>query len=180
MKDFIAWIDVETDGLKAHERSLLEVACLVTDTDLNIIDDEGFEAVILHSPDRVQEMRDNAQQIVRDMHDASGLWDRLPHGTPVQSVDLALYDYIRGFAPEKKSVRLAGNSVRLDLNFTEEWLPNTYQHLTYRFIDVTTVATLAEWWHGIPNFEKQKGHRAMQDIRESINELQYLREKLNI
>lgn len=180
MHDRIAWIDVETDGLKAHEKSLLEVACLVTDTDLNILDDTGFEAVILYSPDRVDQMKANADPFVLDMHNTSGLWDKLPYGTPVSQVDLALFDYIRQFSPNKHQARLGGNSVRLDLNFVDEWLPQTYNHLHYRFIDVTTVATLGEWWVDAPIFHKVKAHTAMSDIRESIAELKYLREKMGL
>lgn len=173
----IAWVDVETSGLDAKENELLEIACLVTDTDLNILDEQGFEAVILHSPDQVEKMKQTAHPVVLEMHNNSGLWDRLPFGTPVSSVDLMLYDYIRNFAPAQQ-IRMGGNSVRLDLNFVNEWLPKTYSHLHYRFIDVTTVATLGEWWLNVPIFRKQKAHTAMNDIRESITELRYLRENM--
>lgn len=176
MQDIIAWVDVETDGLKAHRKSLLEIACIITDTDLNILDDQGFEEVVLHSPDRVEQMKAETDQFVLDMHTTSGLWDKLPYGTPVSEVDLRLFDYIRHFAPETRQARLAGNSVRLDLNFVDEWLPKTYSHLHYRFIDVTTVATLANWWNNVEVFHKVKAHTAMSDIRESIAELKYLRE----
>lgn len=167
----IAWIDVETDGLKAQENSLLEIACLVTDPQLNILDEKGFESVILYSPDRAEEMRKNATPFVREMHDKTGLWEKLPFGEPLSRVDYDLHSYLRDFSYQPRMMRLGGNSVRLDLNFVEEFLPNTYSHLHYRFIDVTTVTTLMDWWGNPVRDFKDKEHSAMSDIRESIEEL---------
>jgi len=176
--DVIAWVDVETTGLNPWEgESLLEVACLVTDTDLNILDEKGFESQVEYSARDVEVMWADTRKVVRDMHDANGLWTRLAQepGLSLGDLDTALLEYMKGFAPEARTARLGGNSVRLDLNFLEKYLPETYGHLHYRFIDSTTVSTLFNWWGGVPKFEKRGAHTAMSDIRESIEELRYLK-----
>lgn len=180
--DVIAWVDVETTGLNPWEgESLLEVACLVTDTDLNILDEDGFESRVKYSARDVEVMWADARKVVRDMHDASGLWTRLwqEPGLDLGDLDAALLEYIQGFAPEARTARLGGNSVRLDLNFLEKYLPETYGHLHYRFIDSTTMSTLFNWWGDVPKFEKRGAHTAMSDIRESIDELRYLKSKID-
>lgn len=180
MTSLIAWTDVETSGTDAQTDELLEIATLVTDTDLNILDDKGFEAIILYSPDRVQDIRNGADKIVQDMHDASGLWDLLPEGELRSEVDSELYNYWRSFCFEPHKMMMGGNSLRLDLNFTEKWLPEAYSHLHYRSIDVTSVSLLAGWWMDIPNYKKKGSHRAMGDIRECLAELKYLKDKMGL
>lgn len=181
VQDVIAWVDVETTGLNPWKGdSLLEVACLVTDTDLNFLDEEGFEAFVPHTPSEVQEMKSATSQFVVDMHDKNGLWHKLMYGrggSTLEELDKDLFDYIRALAPNPRSARVGGNSVRLDLNFLEKFLPETYGHMHYRFIDVTTVSTLLGWWGDVPKFEKKGNHTAMADIRESIDELRYMREQ---
>lgn len=187
MSDVIVWVDVETSGLNpwtgpSERRHLLEVACLVTDTDLNILDEEGFEATVSYSSREVERIRSKAQKIVREMHDANGLWERVAgdEGLSLGELDQALLSYVAEFAPESRLARLGGNSVRLDLNFLEAYLPMTYGHLHYRFLDVTTVSTLLGWWGNVPRFEKRGNHTAMSDIRESIEELRHLRGFVNL
>lgn len=184
VQDVIAWVDVETTGLNPWEgESLLEVACLVTDTELNLLDEEGFEAYVPHTYQDMKTVSRNASQFVREMHEKNGLWDKLVlgdgevDGFPLAELDARLLEYVRGFAPEARTARLGGNSVRLDLNFLEKYLPETYGHLHYRFIDVTSVSSLVYWWGGVPKFEKRGNHTAMSDIRESIDELRYMREQ---
>ena len=181
VQDVIAWVDVETTGLNPWEgESLLEVACLVTDTELNLLDEGGFEASVLYSADEVEGMKERAVPFVREMHEKNGLWDQIAFGgesLTLRELDASLLEYVRGFAPEARTARLGGNSVRLDLNFLEKYLPETYAHLHYRFIDVTSVSTLVNWWGDVPKFKKRGAHTAMSDIRESIDELRYMREQ---
>lgn len=178
--DYIAWIDVETSGLDANKEHLLEVACLVTDTDLNLLDEVGYQSTVGYSSDQVKSIRDSAVPFVQKMHDDNGLWSRLIEGKPLEQVDQELRDYITGLTSTAQSVRVGGNSVRLDLNFLDAYLPQSASILHYRFIDVSTVAVLAKWWKDVPDFVKQGNHRAMGDIRESIEQLRYLREQLNL
>lgn len=185
MGDVIAWVDVETSGLNPWEgpesrRCLLEVACVVTDGELNVLDDGGFESLVAYSPGLVDRVREGAQPVVREMHDESGLWDRLrvEEGLSLFEVDCELLSYVSEFAPEPRSARLGGNSVRLDLNFLEASLPMSYAHLSHRFVDVTTVSTLFGWWGGVPRYRKEGVHSAMADVRESLEELRYLKSKV--
>ena len=177
----IVWGDVETDGLVAHRQHLLEVAILVTDLDLNLLDETGYQATILHTPWESFAMRDAAVPLVQDMHDASGLWAKITdpaQAKPKAQVDAEALAYIQSLVPEPRTARLGGNSVRLDLNFLEEHLPATYGHLHYRMADVSSLCGFAQWWGGVPVFEKTRAHTAMADIKESIAEARYLRERI--
>lgn len=174
----IVWGDVETTGLVAHKDNLLEVAFVVTDLDLNLLDETGYESAIYYGDEGSAMMRDLADPFVRDMHDTSGLWEKVADPTqakPKAQVDAEALAYIQSLVPGKRTARLGGNSVRLDLNFLEEHLPGTYGHLHYRMADVSSLCGFAQWWGGVPLFEKARAHTAMADIKESIAELRYLR-----
>ena len=178
MTDCIAFIDVETDSLDAHSGYLLEIACLVTDADLNILDDEGFHAVVKYRPIQALSLRLNAAPVVQEMHDKTGLWKKLlsPEAMPLDGIDRRLREYLRDFG-DPGTMPVGGNSVRLDMNFMDRHLPKTAGHLHYQMRDVTTVAKLAQaWYPDLPEFEKHSDHTAMVDIRESIRELQYYRQ----
>lgn len=176
-EEVIVWVDVETDRLEARGGSLLEVAAIITDTNLVELDPQGFHSVIHHSTEDVARMRREAAPIVDQMHETTGLWDRLPESkTSLSDVDTALLAYIKGFAPGHRQGRVGGNSVRLDLNFLDEHLPGVAGHLHYRFIDVTTVQTLGGWWNGIDDRPiHANAHTAMADIRASLDQLRRLR-----
>jgi oligoribonuclease len=178
----LVWIDVETTGLIAHKEQLLEVAILVTDLNLNLLDETGYQSAIYvgtHGP--VALLRAASDPFVQKMHDTSGLWDVV--GDPARSKPLAQVEgealaYIKRFVPEPKTARVAGNSVRLDMNFLDEHLPSVTAHLHYRMADVSSLAGMAQWWAGVPVFPKDFAHTAMADIRESIAELRYLRARV--
>jgi len=179
--DVIVWADVETTGLRPEDgHQLLEIACLVTDTKLNILDDDGYEVRIRHKLDDVMPLADD---YVREMHTTSGLWTKIARGDgsgTYEQVDWALTNYIKQFAPEPRQARLAGNSVRLDANFIDAFLPTTSAHLHYRILDISSIAYEAQIFWGIPYLPKEMRHEAMSDIRESIEELRYLREQTKI
>lgn len=187
-KDIIAWIDVETDGLGEvvdndnslikQEPNLLSVACILTDTDMNELT-TGIELPVYYSESQVEEMKANAHPFVLEMHEKTGLWNELTTGLDIFQVDKDLCNTIAVFAPEKKTARIGGNSVRLDLNVMEVSLPKTYGHLHYRMVDVTTLATLARWWGNVPSFPKKKTHNALSDIKESIGEARYYKERMS-
>lgn len=174
----LIWIDVETTGVDAFDKDeLLEVACLITDSELNILDEVGYHAVIKYSDLKVSSMKLLTNDFVRDMHKKTGLWDKLTSGKPVRTVDSELLDYIKSFVPDARKARIAGNSITLDRNFLQANLPQSFNHLSYRSYDVSTIAGLTAMWYEDEGYTKKKTHAAMDDIRESIEELRYLRER---
>jgi oligoribonuclease len=177
-QDRIVWIDCEMTGLDLMADALIEVAALVTDSDLTVLG-EGVDLVIKPPADAVAQMRD----VVRDMHTASGLLTELDAGVSLEQAQAAVLDYIREWVPESRKAPLAGNSVATDRGFLARDMPELEQHLHYRIIDVSSVKELARRWYPRVYFaspEKRGGHRALADIRESIEELKYYREALFI
>lgn len=175
----IIWGDVESTGTEAFTGdSLLEVAFLVTDGELNILDENGYQAVVRYSPEEVQELRSKTSEYVLNMHEATDLWSKLPEGKPLEQIDREALAYIKQFVPEQRSARFAGNSITLDRNFMNRNLPDTFSHIHYRSFDVSTVAGLAQMWGGEEIvYQKKTLHSAFSDITESIEELRYLRTK---
>lgn len=170
----ILWVDVESTGLVAREESLLQVAALVSDVQGNLLSDEFCEVV--YQP-HAHELRENANDVVREMHDRTGLWGRLAMGLAANVVDSLLLDFVRDYAPEPRHARLGGNSVALDMDFAREYLPKTHGHLHYRVVDVSGLAyTLHSWGIAPGYFEKKKTHDALDDIRESLEEYRWLRQ----
>lgn len=174
----ICFIDVETTGIGAFGNKLLEVAVIITDKQLNILDASGFQREIYYSPEEVLELKSFTSDYVIDMHTKTGLWDRLStHGTPQEQVDAEMLAYMQEYIPESNSTRLAGNSVSLDKEFINTYLPNSGGYLHFRIVDISSIAGLGDWWYGT-RYQKKNTHSAMDDIRESVAELQFLRKKI--
>lgn len=172
----ITWIDTETGGLDEGKDNLYEVAALVTDRNLNILDPNGFQMVVHYPKEKVAALRSAAFPVVQEMHDKTGLWDRLPSGSPLEEVDAKLHEYVSQFSEPGVSW-LGGNSITLDRNFLRANLPQSFGHLSYRSFDVTTIAGVAKAWYGL-TYEKQLLHSAFSDITESIAELRFYRENI--
>ncbi|MEQ8716536.1 MAG: oligoribonuclease [Acidimicrobiales bacterium] len=170
----LAWMDLEMTGLDATKDHIVEIATIVTDDDLNVIA-EGPDLVI-HQPDEVLATMGD---FVRDMHQRSGLLAAIREST----VDLttagdATMSFLREHISEERSVPLCGNSIGTDRRFLTAWLPEIEEFLHYRSVDVSTIKELGRRWYpeamsGAPR--KATGHRALDDIRESIEELRYYR-----
>lgn len=174
--DRIVWIDCEMTGLDLRADALIEVAVLVTDSELNVLG-EGVDVVIRPPQAAVDQMRN----IVRTMHTASGLLDELDTGTTTAEAEAAVLEYTRQWVPEPRKAPLAGNSVATDRSFLARDMPELEAHLHYRIIDVSSIKELARRWYPRVYFaspEKHGGHRALADIQESIEELKYYRETL--
>lgn len=176
----IAWIDVETNGVDAEQDVLLEIACLITDSELNILDEEGFSACVYYSPEEVSRIVNRTSEFVINMHNQTNLWNRVStEGISLPILESSLLAYMKKFIPEPKTARLAGNSITLDRNFVNKFLPAVGNHLHYRSFDVSTLAGLANNWYGPEiSYEKKKLHSAFSDITESIEELKFLRGKI--
>jgi len=172
-QDRIVWIDCEMTGLDLVADALIEVAALVTDSELTVLGD-GVDVVIKPPAETLTQMRD----IVRQMHTASGLLDELDGGVTLEQAQQTVLDYIRAWAPEARKAPLAGNTVGTDRGFLARDMPELENHLHYRIIDVSSVKELARRWYPRAYFaspEKNGNHRALADIQESIKELRYYR-----
>jgi len=174
MTDRLVWIDCEMTGLDLVRDALIEIACLVTDADLSVLD-EGVDLVIKPPPGAVEQMAD----VVRDMHVASGLLDELAGGITLEDAQDQVLEYVRTHAPEPRRVPLCGNSIATDRTFIARDMAALDAHLHYRMVDVSSIKELARRWYPRAYFAsppKRGGHRALADIRESIRELRYYRE----
>jgi oligoribonuclease len=171
--DRLVWIDCEMTGLDLERDALVELAVLVTDSELNVLGD-GVDVVIKPPQAALDQMVD----VVREMHTTSGLLAALSSGmTLAEAQDLAMA-YLREHVPAAKKAPLAGNTVYVDRSFLARDLPELDQHLHYRLIDVSSIKELTRRWYPRVYFNapaKHGGHRALADIRESIEELKFYR-----
>lgn len=173
MSDLLVWIDCEMTGLDLGRDALVEVACVVTDGELNQLD-EGVNVVIKPPPESLEQM----SEVVREMHTASGLLDALEGGVTLAEAESMVLEYIRSHIREPKKAPLCGNSISTDRSFLSRDMPAVDAFLHYRMIDVSSVKELARRWYPRVYFaspEKQGGHRALADIVESIREMRYYR-----
>ncbi|WP_299304891.1 oligoribonuclease [uncultured Brachybacterium sp.] len=178
INDRIIWVDCEMTGLDKQRDALVEIAVLVTDADLNILGD-GVDVVIRPPAESLQGM----DPFVVNMHTVSGLLEELDGGMTLEEAQAQCLEYVRQYCPEPGKAPLAGNSVGTDRVFLDRDVPEFAEWLSYRTIDVSSLKELAKRWfprvyYNIP--AKHGGHRALADIRESIQELKYYREVLLI
>ncbi|MCZ4118925.1 oligoribonuclease [Streptomyces sp. H39-S7] len=174
MNDRMVWIDCEMTGLSLAHDALVEVAALVTDSELNILG-EGVEIIIRPPAESLTTMPD----VVREMHTASGLLEELEGGVTLEEAEKLVLDYVREHVSEPRKAPLCGNSVSTDRGFLARDMPALEQHLHYRIVDVSSIKELSRRWYPRAYFnspEKNGNHRALADIRESIAELRYYRE----
>ncbi len=174
MEDKLVWIDCEMTGLDTGRDKLIEIAALVTDSDLNILGD-GVDAVI-HADDAALAAM---PPVVVDMHAASGLTEEVRASTvTLAEAEKMVLTYLREQVPGG-GVPLAGNSIGTDRRFIARDMPELDAFLHYRMVDVSSIKELARRWYPAVYFgqpEKGLAHRALADIRESIRELRYYRE----
>ena len=164
-------------GLEPARHAVVEIATLVTDDDLEIVA-EGPDLVVTCPPESLAEMDD----VVRSMHTRSGLLAAIEASTvTLEEAGRQTLDFIKQHVPEPRTVPLCGNSIGTDRRFLAHYLPEVEEWLHYRSVDVSTVKELARRWYpdaltGAP--KKAGGHRAMDDIKESVAELRYYREAI--
>ncbi|MGP3970295.1 oligoribonuclease [Streptomyces sp. 6N223] len=176
MNDRMVWIDCEMTGLSLSDDALIEVAALVTDSELNVLG-EGVDVVIRPPASALVSM----PEVVRAMHTSSGLLEELDGGAEMADAEQRVLEYVREYAPEPGRSPLCGNSVGTDRGFLARDMPSLESHLHYRVIDVSSVKELARRWYPRVYFnspEKNGNHRALADIKESIAELRYYREAI--
>jgi len=176
MTDRLVWIDCEMTGLDLERDALIEIACLVTDGKLDVLG-EGLDLVIKPPPEALDQMED----VVREMHTASGLLAELASGITLAEAQDQVLAYIRKYISEPRRVPLAGNSIATDRVFIARDMPELDAFLHYRMVDVSSIKELARRWYPRTYFAsppKRGGHRALADITESIQELRYYRETI--
>jgi len=174
VNDRLVWIDCEMTGLDIERDALIEIACLVTDAELNLFD-EGVDVIIKPPAEALVSM----PEVVREMHTASGLLEELPSGVTLAEAQDIVLGYVRGHVGEPKKVPLCGNSIATDRWFIARDMPELDAYLHYRMVDVSSIKELARRWYPRAYFAspiKHGGHRALADIRESVQELRYYRE----
>ncbi len=172
--DRLVWIDCEMTGLDLSRDVLVEVAIVVTESDLTEIDD-GIEVVIHATPQQLEGMPD----VVRDMHTASGLLDDIPAGVSLAVAEDMVLDYVRSHVPDSRKAPLAGSSVYVDRGFLARDMKMLDEYLHYRVVDVSSIKEIVRRWYPKVYFSspaKHGNHRALADIRESIAELRYYRD----
>ena len=169
----MVWIDCEMTGLDLKRDALIEIACLVTDGSLDVLD-KGVDLVIKPPPEALDQMED----VVREMHTASGLLNELAAGVTLAEAQEQVLGYVREHISEPRRVPLAGNSIATDRVFIARDMPELDAFLHYRMVDVSSIKELARRWYPRAYFAsppKRGGHRALADITESIQELRYYR-----
>jgi oligoribonuclease len=173
----LAWIDLEMTGLDPARHTIVEIACLITDDDLQLIE-EGPDLVVHATPEQLADMDD----VVRTMHTRSGLLAEIEASTlSLADAGAETLAFFKKHIAEPRTVPLAGNSIGTDRRFLAVQLPELEEFLHYRSVDVSTVKELCRRWR--PDVYKaapvkKGGHRALADIRESVSELAYYRTSL--
>ena len=173
----LAWMDLEMTGLDPTTDVIVEIATLITDDELNIVA-EGPDLVVHQPPAALADM----DEVVVRMHTSSGLLTAIAASTiSLEAAGAQTMSFLKEHIPEARSVPLCGNSIGTDRRFLAAWLPEIEEYLHYRSVDVTTIKELARRWYpealgDLPR--KATSHRALDDIKESIEELRYWRSKV--
>jgi oligoribonuclease len=174
-KNYLVWMDLEMTGLEPEVERIIEIATLVTDAELNLIA-EGPELVI-HQPDALLDAMDDWN---KEHHGASGLLARVRASTVTEAeAERLTLEFLKAHVPAK-SVPLCGNSIAQDRRFLVKYMAELNEHLHYRNVDVSTIKELVKRWYpdSYQAPRKQATHRALDDIRESINELRFYKERV--
>ena len=175
--DVLVWMDLEMTGLDPAKEVIVEIATIVTDDQLNIVA-EGPDLVVPAPPDVLAAM----DPFVIDMHTKSGLLELMKASTlTLEEAGRLTLEFIKSHVPEPRTVPLCGNSIGTDRRFLARHLPEIEHHLHYRSVDVSSIKELAKRWYpavGLERPAKSGQHRALNDIRNSISELRYYREKV--
>jgi len=175
--DHLVWLDLEMTGLDVEQHTIVEIACIVTDSELALVDD-GIDIVIHQDADVLGRM----DEFVRKMHTKSGLL------TAISASDVSLdaarsrtLEYVRSHVPMAGTAPLCGNSIGTDRRFLDRYMHDLDTYLHYRSIDVSSFKEVCRRWY--PDIykrrpQKTETHRALADIHESIAELRYYRETM--
>ena len=172
IKGVLVWMDLEMTGLDHMSDVIVEIATIITDDELNIIA-EGPDLVI-HQP---EEVLNKMNEVVTNMHTESGLLNQITASTlSLDEAGRLTLDFIKEHCPEAGTVPLCGNSIGTDRRFLARYLPEIENYLHYRSVDVSSIKELVRRWYPEANARrpwKPNSHRALDDIKESVAELQH-------
>ncbi len=175
----LVWMDLEMTGLDHTSDVIVEIATLITDDQLEVVA-EGPDLVIHATDEQLAAM----DPFVVDMHTRSGLLDQIKASTiTLEEAGAATLAFIKEHVPEERTVPLCGNSIGTDRRFLDVYLPDIENYLHYRSIDVSSVKELVKRWYPAIDTSRPRGqgaHRALDDIRESIREMAYYRDRVFI
>lgn len=178
MAEYIVWIDCEMTGLDVEKDELCEIAVVVTDQEL-VAQDAGLQIVIKPSDAAME----NMGEFVTRMHRESGLLEEIPSGESAEAAEAKVMEYLQQWIAEARTAPLAGNSIGTDRMFLNRYMPKLDSFLHYRNIDVSSIKELTRRWYPRVYFQlpkKNGGHRALADIKESIQELRYYRKTVMV
>ena len=173
----LVWMDLEMTGLDPRRHTIVEIATIITDDRLEIIA-EGPDLVIFQDDEALSHMDD----VVTRMHTRSGLLEQIRGSSiSLEQAGNETLDFIKRHCPQPATVPLCGNSIGTDRRFLDAYLPDIENHLHYRSVDVSSIKELCRRWYpdvfkASPG--KRTSHRALDDIKESIEELRYYRDNL--
>ncbi len=172
--DNLIWIDLEMTGLEPQTDFIIEIATLVTDSQLNLLAEGPVLAI--HQSDAVLAAMDDWNQ---QQHGKSGLVDRVrASAVDEREAEMRTLEFLRQYVPAGQSP-MCGNSICQDRRFMARWMPELEAYFHYRNLDVSTIKELARrWYPAIRSFNKTSAHLALQDIHDSIEELRFYRERL--
>lgn len=176
IKTNLFWVDLEMTGLDPNVDVITEIACLITNTDLEVVA-EGPEIVIHQNDEQLAKLSDEVNKI----YDRSDLREKVRNSTiSLEEAGKQVFEFVQKYCAPGTSP-YCGNTVSTDKQFIKKYMPDLYKHLHYRLIDVSSIKELAKrWYPDLPLFVKAEKHRAMDDIKESVAELKYYREKIFI
>lgn len=171
--DKLAWIDLEMTGLDPINDRIVEIAIILTDTDLKIVDQ--MDSIVVSCE---QKFLDNMNQTVLDMHTKSGLLEKTKDSDiSLKKAEEMSLDFLKKHV-KKNQAPLCGSTISQDRAFINIYMKKLADYLHYRVIDVTSIKQLFHLWQpDSPSFEKNDTHRALDDIQESIEELRYYKER---
>jgi len=174
--NLLVWMDLEMTGLTPLQDKILEIATVITDTDLNIVE-QGPELVIYQSEEVLADMNDWC----KEHHGQSGLVEKVRKSTISENeAEQQTLEFLKKYIKEDQAP-LCGNSIHQDRNFLAKHMKQLDSYLHYRNIDVSSIKELTfRWYPDLPKFKKENKHTALEDVLESIKELNYYREKVFI
>lgn len=159
------WVDLEMTGLDENTDKILEVAVIITDLEFQPLD--TYHRIVYQT----QAVLDNMNDWCKNTHGKSGLTALVPSGIPIETVEKDLIALGQKYYPGNEKIVLCGNSVGMDKRFIDKYLPEFAKKLHYRLVDVTSFKEVFRSKYNI-TVQKSEGHRALDDIQESIKELQ--------